>query len=471
MRRSTSTSQEATQHPLASEEFLWDDREDSLSESETVVAVFRTLLFVVILVAPHLNQDVYRLFPKIHAAIVAAGVYTLLMSLALHFHLRFRYQRVLIVAVDMLLITLFIFACGSGIALQESGLFPLYYLVVLVAALWFRVVGALLMAAFSSFIYILGLIYFELYLRDHPIGDPLVDLFTMNIPMLFLVALLSGYMAEAWEAERQRRLRAQMVLEEFRRQIILARHLQEILLPHRLPKVQGLEVGVAHRPAKVVGGDYYDVLELDGGWVGVCLADVAGKQVLGQMYLPLLKYSLRAATLLFEAPGRILGSLNRMLFPELHPDRFISMTYAILHPERGEMVVANAGHLPLFHYRPANETITLLFAEGIVLGVEAEPRYEERRERLEPGDWLVMVTDGVTEAVNEEGRPFGLEGVRMALQKGEKRSAQQLAEALLEQVNAYEAGEKVDDATVLVIHWPSKASSTDASESPPGVEA
>ncbi|HIE51412.1 MAG TPA: hypothetical protein EYP85_06600 [Armatimonadetes bacterium] len=436
------------------EEYLVAGAErDTQSESEVVVAIFRTVLVLVVLFAPPLTRNVWAYSPRVQLAVIAASIYSLLVSLALYYRVKLRYHRQFVLIVDILLMTFLIYQYTRGEEASSDLLFPLYYLMVIVGAIWFNVAGALLAAAFSSFCFLLMLFLAEMYFGGRDITTDLVQLLSVNIPLLFLVAMLSGFMAEAWELEHERWTQAQLIIAEFRQQIRLARRIQELLLPPEVPTVAGLDIGFRTRPAKVVGGDYYDVLPLDNGDVAVCVADVAGKSVPGQLRLPMFKYALRACAMVFNTPARTLTRLNNMLCQELQVDMFISMAYCTFRPPEAQVRYANAGHMPVLVFHRDRQQCRPLRWPGIVLGVEPDIPYQEQALTLSSEDFLILYTDGLVEATNEEGEEFGLERLAETVRRTRPATAQELADVIFETVEDFEVGEKRDDLTVLVVRW------------------
>jgi len=421
-----------------------------LSESEVVVAMFRTILVLVVLFAPPLTSA-YRLSSQLYAGVICASVYSLLMSLVLYYRITFSFQRHFVVIVDILLLTFLIYYCGRGAeAGHQNQLFPLYYLEVIVAAIWFNVAGAMIAAAFSSFVYLLTLFTLDMYLGHADVTEQLVKLLSVDIPLMFLVAMLSGYLAEAWERERQRRFEAQRIIDEFRHQMELAGQVQDLLIPAEFPTVEGLDLGFRARSAEVVGGDYYEVLRLGQDGVGLAVADVAGKSVPGVLRLPLFKYALHACAQVFTTPAHTLTRLNQILFADLQPDMFISLAYATIDVTHGELRYSNAGHAPSLLRRSSTREVLPLRPPGMVLGVEPNLAYAQEKYDFQSGDYLILYTDGVLEASNAEGEEFGLDRLIQAVRNNSASTAQELADQLFSQVNGFETGPKRDDLTILV---------------------
>lgn len=423
---------------------------DHLSDSEVIVAVFRTVLVLVILFAPSINQT-YRFSPLATAGVILASLYSLAAAIALYRHFSFRFQRPLVLIVDMFLLTFLIYFGGVSkdpTQPHRSQLFSLYQLLVIVAAIWFKVAGALITAAVASFTYLLVLMLKQ---AMDPWGPEFIELLSAQIPILFLVAMLSGYLAEAWDRERQRRLDAQRELADYRRNLELARDIQEILLPTSLPTLSGLDIGFRWRMAEVAGGDYYDVLQLPHNEVGFCIADVAGKSTRGQLRLPMFKFGLRACAHIYRTPAHTLSRLNQMLYPELQPDMFISMAYATLDARRRKLLYSNAGHVPALLFHAAEGEWEYVRLPGTVLGVEPNLIYSEHRFDFKPQDCLILYTDGLLDAIGPEGEEFGSERLLAILQNHPAQTAQELADYILSRLAEYERGHRRDDVTVLVV--------------------
>ncbi|HEX4309113.1 MAG TPA: PP2C family protein-serine/threonine phosphatase [Acidobacteriaceae bacterium] len=212
-----------------------------------------------------------------------------------------------------------------------------------------------------------------------------------------------------------------------------AREMQRRLVPEILPEIAGYVLEAAYFPAEEVGGDFYQVLETKGGAKLVVVGDVSGKGPKAAMMGTLAMGALRALATEGLGPGAVLTLLNRQLAESGH-EGFITCLCARVAPE-GEVTVANAGHLP--PYRNGEE---MLLEPDLPLGIAPEEKYGEYGFRLEEGDRLMLLSDGVVEARNARGELFGFERTRAI----SAEPATAIAEAALRYGQA-------DDITVLTL--------------------
>jgi serine phosphatase RsbU (regulator of sigma subunit) len=212
-----------------------------------------------------------------------------------------------------------------------------------------------------------------------------------------------------------------------------AREIQRRLVPETLPRIEGYQIEAAYSPAEEVGGDFYQVLDTKGGATLVLVGDVSGKGLKAAMTGTLALGALRALATEGLGPGAVLGRLNLQL-AETADEGFVTCVCARLTPH-GEVTLANAGHLP--PYRNGEE---MSVEPDLPLGVGPEEKYAEHVFRLDPGDQLTLLSDGVVEARNARGTLFGFE--RTQAISAEPASA--IAQAALEFGQA-------DDITVVTI--------------------
>lgn len=227
--------------------------------------------------------------------------------------------------------------------------------------------------------------------------------------------------------------------------------IQNGLLPSRPPVVAGLDIAGKTTPCRTVGGDYFDFLTFPDGRVGMLVGDVAGKG----MPAALLMSSLQARVqVLFEEPddlARKIGRLNKAICAKCPDNRFITFFMAIADPSSGELVFTNAGHNPPLVVRAAGGFETLK-GGGVILGILPMATYQESRVQLEPGDILVLFSDGVTEAVNPQDEDFGDDRLANLVKSLSDRPAAEIVEAIDSAVTEFTQGAPAaDDITVVVV--------------------
>jgi serine phosphatase RsbU (regulator of sigma subunit) len=238
--------------------------------------------------------------------------------------------------------------------------------------------------------------------------------------------------------------------ERLEREMQLAREIQKAFLPSRFPKLPGWDLDVRWRPARQVGGDFYDVIDLPGGQVGLVIADVADKGMPAALFMTLVRTLIRAEIHEAGSPATVLERVNNLLIPDTQQGMFITVFYAVLSANTGELVYANAGHnLPLV-YRRKEKRVERLLKGGMALGIQENIRIPEHTARLDVGDFVVFYTDGVTEAFSPEGEMYGEERLCETLRTFKGKSAKSLLDAVDESVFAFTGeGFPSDDLTLI----------------------
>jgi sigma-B regulation protein RsbU (phosphoserine phosphatase) len=254
---------------------------------------------------------------------------------------------------------------------------------------------------------------------------------------------LAGHIAVAienarlFQRERRERERMQQEAEE-------ARTLQQGLFQKAVPLVSGFTFETAWHPAGTVAGNWFDFLDLGGERYGVVLADVSGKGLPAALLMSATRALLRSLAKIHSSPGQTLQHLNQTLLEDFPRGKFVTMIYGVLEARTREMTLASAGHLrPLL----INDHCSFLdVGTGLPLGLGASS-YPEHRIRLEPGTHLLLYTDGITEAMNQEEEEYGPARLLDHFLRPEA-----CVEGLLKEVQHFcSASEHTDDATVVLI--------------------
>ncbi|HET8738935.1 MAG TPA: ATP-binding SpoIIE family protein phosphatase, partial [Acidimicrobiia bacterium] len=216
-----------------------------------------------------------------------------------------------------------------------------------------------------------------------------------------------------------------------------------------------------YRPARAVGGDFYDFIDLGGDRLGVVIGDVTDKGVPAALVMATCRSMLRSAALNHDSPSAVLADVNDALVPEIPPAMFVTCLYAIIDTGVGEVVFANAGHnLP---YVRTGEGVVELRATGMPLGLMQGMGYEERTHRLEDGDLMVLTSDGITEAHNPDGEMYGFS--RLLGKVGTSGKDDDLVDSLVGDLERWTGpdAEQEDDITLVVVRRAiSAAASADA---------
>ena len=237
------------------------------------------------------------------------------------------------------------------------------------------------------------------------------------------------------------------------REISWAARIQENFLPQAPPALGGVEVGYHCRFARMVGGDLYDWIPLGKNRIGICVGDVSGKGVPAALYMARVISELRAIAKDFESPAALLEALNVRLTASPSEGIFVTVLYLILDLEAGSLVLSNAGHEPLCIYRKREGKLEWV-REGAAqpVGMFPETHYPEARLSVGPGDYAVLISDGVRELRNPRGEEFGLEGTGKSLNSLSMESADQVVKRVFAAMEAFAKGNPAhDDRTVLCV--------------------
>ncbi len=238
----------------------------------------------------------------------------------------------------------------------------------------------------------------------------------------------------------------------------LARQIQMSLLPRDATSVPGLSVTAVCRPAREVGGDYYDFIRLGERRLGLLVADVSGKGTSAALYMAELKGLMLSLGYIHESPRQLLIEANRIMAGALDSRSFITMLYAVVDLDAGTLTYARAGHTPLIHAsrNGARRIVRVLAPDGLVLGLHGFERQfaellEEHHMAVRPGDLAVLFTDGVTEAMNEKDDLFGEERLARLLEDDAVPS-ETLHERILRDIDDFVGeADQHDDMTMVLL--------------------
>ncbi len=443
---------------------------DDIRDAELLLAAFRTLLLVVLALAPYVLHVQEAFSPTSIGLMAVGGVYNIAMGVACLFPTRFGVRRPIVLAMDTTLITAWISLSG------RFELVSFYFVVVVVAAMWFRVLGGVVAAAVCNFLFLF--LWARIAAEAPFLGRVEAFPFSMavNSALLFVVGALTGYISEAQERERGARLERELLIASYQNELDVSGAMQPLLIG-RPDFSTPFEFGLAFRSARAVGGDYLDVLPLPDGRVLGCIADVSGKSVRAQARVPLLKYSLRALAPLHPDPVELMARLQTTLAPDLGPELYIAVCLVVFDAATTSLTWCNAGHIAPLLVRLGGEVLELeTTCPPLGLWPEIEP--VGKKIAWKPGDALLMATDGLSDALSFGGEVDGEAQVRLLTPRlvGENavgapdaaRKMVELAEAALENnsfvARHFSMGDELeephahaDDCAVLVARFPEKA--------------
>ena len=229
-----------------------------------------------------------------------------------------------------------------------------------------------------------------------------------------------------------------------------AREIQEGLLPKEIPQVRGLEVAGTWQPARVVGGDYFDVLKFSESKIGVCIGDVVGKGISAALLMANLQASFRAFASEAVSPGILVGKLNEVLSNNIAPDKFVTFCYCLIDTRDNRFTYASAGHCPPILFHKSGEAVPLKEG-GTPLGIFPDRKYEDAGLQIESGDRLVLYTDGLTEAMNSDEQEFGEQRLLNLGSRKIALGASELVAAIKKEVVGFCNGSFQDDFTLVVV--------------------
>ncbi len=266
--------------------------------------------------------------------------------------------------------------------------------------------------------------------------------------------LLADLAAQAAPAVRVAQLARQQQIEARERERIeqelrVARLIQQTLLPQSLPELADWQVAVHWQPARAVGGDFYDFIELPDGRMAFIIADVTDKGVPAALVMATTRTLLRAAAERLASPGEVLERVNELLCPDIPERMFVTCLYAVLDPATGRLHYANAGH-DVPYLRTADGMVELR-ATGMPLGLLPGMHYEEKEAILNAGDEVLFYSDGLVEAHDPAGEMFGFPRLKALI--GDHDGNASLIDHLLTAMEEFTGAEweQEDDVTMVTL--------------------
>jgi len=265
---------------------------------------------------------------------------------------------------------------------------------------------------------------------------------------------LIGTLRRNIEEGRLRRLkkrRLEKASAEAVRDLEEARRTQLCLLPVEMPRIPGIEVHAAWRPARDVGGDYFDAIKLNENMMAFCIADVAGKGIPAALTMSNIQAAVRAYASVDRSPSEMCRQLNRVVWENTRGRTFITLFYGLLDSAHGSLLYTNAGHVPPILVR-SDGVHEALSEGGTILGPFPDSDYQQRKVSLQSGDHLILMTDGITEAASSNGEQFSEGGrIHQFLSRHRSRTSEQIKDALLDAVTSFAGTDLQDDATLMVV--------------------
>ena len=240
--------------------------------------------------------------------------------------------------------------------------------------------------------------------------------------------------------------------ERLERELEVARSIQRSLLPRTLPSLPDYDFGALMQPMSAVGGDFYDLLDLGAGRLGIAVGDVSDHGVGAALFMAITVTLLRAEARRDAAPGDVLRRVNRQLLEVNDPGMFVTVLYGVLDLASGSFTYGRAGHERPVIYAGPGQLRHPPRARGGLLGIADDPPIDEQQVTLEPGGLLLLFTDGVVEATDPGGALFGPAGLQAALDTQPGAPAQAVCDRVLACVGAYRGqASQQDDITLVAV--------------------
>src|SRR5215467_2729197 len=261
---------------------------------------------------------------------------------------------------------------------------------------------------------------------------------TQSAPAVRVAQLVQDQQIQARENER--------IQHELR----VAQLIQKTLLPKDLPALPGWEVNDYYHAARQVGGDFYDFIYFDDGRLGLVIGDVTDKGVPAALLMATTRSVLRAVAQRVVKPGQVLERVNEIIYQDIPPKMFVTCLYALLAPETGELLYANAGHDLPYHRHQIGE-VTELRATGMPLGLMPGMQYEEKETTLDHGESILFYSDGIVEAHNPDRGMYGFPRLMKLI--GDYEEGSSLKDIVLEDLAEFTGAgwEQEDDITMVTL--------------------
>lgn len=261
----------------------------------------------------------------------------------------------------------------------------------------------------------------------------------------FLLEVMMGY-GMAYRAHQSLRDKQRELEEE----INVAASMQQTFLPEEIPEVDSLDIGVISVPASKMSGDYYHFIKDENNNIGVAIADIIGKGIPAALCMSMIKYAMDSLPEQRLQPGALLENLNRVVERNVASNMFITMMYGSYDPRVHHFYYSGAGHEPGFYYNYKQDRFEELYAKGLVLGIKRQARFREYYKKVEPGDFIVLLSDGVTECRTEE-RFIERDELVQLIRKYQHLPAQEIVEKVFYELERLQEFQLRDDFSLIIL--------------------
>lgn len=313
--------------------------------------------------------------------------------------------------------------------------------------------GAVLFAILmESFHMVLALVLASPFAQAMEVVEDLyIPMILANAVGMFIFALMITNLIKERATKRERdRLAAQ--LERRKKELEIAQQIQESFLPHTIPLIENYDLAASSIPAQEVGGDFYDFIPISSAQTGLTIGDVSGKGIPAALFMAFSRTLLRAKACRNPGVSRMIENVNNFINEEPHSNMFVTLFYSVLDSSRNILTFVNAGHNPPLLLRNGSREIIRLSTGGVVLGAMKGLKMDEKTIEFYPRDLLVLYTDGVTEAINQEEDQFGEKKLIEIIKSNQNLPSEELKNLIIDQVYDFASGTpQADDITLMVL--------------------
>ncbi|HEV8267582.1 MAG TPA: PP2C family protein-serine/threonine phosphatase, partial [Thermoanaerobaculia bacterium] len=239
--------------------------------------------------------------------------------------------------------------------------------------------------------------------------------------------------------------------ERVKAEIDAANRIQAALLPAKDPELEGASIASHYRAATEIGGDYFDFLPLGDGRLAIAFGDVSGHGLTSGIVMSMAKSALLVQVGYDPSPVRVMNVLNDHVMKTAPKRILMTFFYGLLDAARGELRFSSAGHLDPYVYRAAERRLVPLSAWGFPLGVRRREPFHEFEATFDPGDRLILYSDGLIEALGDDGEPFGFPRFESTIVEHGGGSAAEIKQALLQSVKRFTRNRPAEDDQTLVV--------------------
>lgn len=246
----------------------------------------------------------------------------------------------------------------------------------------------------------------------------------------------------------------QMAVERGRmqRELQLAREMQSTFLPQEAPKLPGWDFAARWQPAREVAGDYFDFIAVSPDTTGLVIADVTDKGAPAALFMVFTNSIVRGSVHPLMQPSESISNANRLICDKSTNAMFVSLVYALINTKTGELTWVNAGHNPPLYYNSTENRLHSFRRTGMVLGIDPETPYSQHTNTLNRGDFLLLYTDGLIDAIDANGKDFGVQRLEEIAYQSRHESAEEIVNRLERAVALHTGGiTPFDDVTILVV--------------------